>query len=228
MMRMKLELCLAAAVAAALAGTAAQAAEVPYPYIDVIQQGADLGVAATGSVPTVTMQGTAVTINYGPGDVVSLAPTETFTLTADYSASLTATDGQPSSYDYTHGTLTIGSPSSPLLTATFTDLVMQSSGTSLFNVVIASSPLTYTGGSLKGTLNGGEIVGSFTIDPGSASMNSLNFADLSKDYSGSNLTAKVGAVVPLPASSWLLLGGLGALALAAQRRRPPPFARTAA
>jgi hypothetical protein len=200
----------------------ATAATVPYPYIDVVQQGTDSGISTTGSIPVVTMQGTAISLINGPGSVTSLSPTATFTLTATYSAALTALDGQPSTYDYGNGVITIGSAgSTPLLTATFSDLVMQSSGTSLFEYAIASGPLTYTGGSLAGSVTGGEIVGSFTVT--NASTNAFGAADLSQDYSGSNLTAKVGAVVPLPAAAWLMLsglGGLGGLGVLARRRTP--------
>lgn len=147
-------------VAAALAGSIgmlgiAGAVTVPYPYIDVVQQGTDPGVSATGSIPTVTMQGTAVSLINGPGSVTSLAAGTTFTLTATYSAALTAADGQPGSYDYGGGLITIGSAgNAPLLTATFSDLVMQSSETSLLEYAIASGPLTYTSGSLAGSLTG--------------------------------------------------------------------------
>jgi hypothetical protein len=108
--------------------------------------------------------------------------------------------------------------SAPLLTATFSDLVMQSAGTSLFDYVIASSPLTYTGGSLAGTLAGGEVVGSFTVSSASK-YTASGAANLSQDYSGANLTAKVGAVVPLPATAWLLLSGLGGLGAVARGRK---------
>jgi hypothetical protein len=197
----------------------AAAVTVPYPYVDIVQQGADTGVVASGTTPTVTMQGTAVSIINGPGSVTNLTPSATFTLTANYSAALTAADGQPNTYDYTNGTITIGTAGSPaLLTATFSDLVMQSAGTSLFNYVIASSPLVYTGGSLAGTLHGGEIVGSFTMTSASAST-SRGYAILSQDFAGNNLTAKVGAVVPLPATAWLLLSGMGGFGALSRRRQ---------
>jgi hypothetical protein len=197
----------------------ADAATVPYPYIDVVQQGGDAGVAAVGSTPTLTMQGTAISIINGPGSVTSLAMPATFTLTATYSAALTAADGQPNTYDYTNGIITIeNAGSAPLLTATFSDLVMQSAGTSLFNYVIASSPLAYTGGSLAGSLTGGEIVGSFTVTSAAATTSS-GAANLSQAYAGDNLTAKVGAVVPLPAAAWLLLSGIGGLGTLARGRR---------
>lgn len=168
----------------------AAAATVPYPYIEVVQQGSDTGVAAVGATPSLTMQGTAVSIISGGGSVTSLSPTATFTLTATYSAALTAADGQPNTYNYTNGVITIGNSGSPaLLTASFSDLVMQSAGTSLFDYVIATSPLTYTGGSLAGTLTGGEVVGSFTVNTASGHT-ALGAADLSQDYTGSNLTAK--------------------------------------
>jgi len=206
-----------ALLAMACGAAGAASVTVPYPYIDVVQQSGDLGVAATGANPTVTMQGTALAVVNGPGIVTSLSPTATFTLTATYNAALTAADNQPNTYDYGNGTIVIGNPGSPLLTATFSDLVMQSSGSTLAEFVIASSPLTYTGGSLAGNLPGGEIVGSFLISSAAAT-NASGYAVLSQDYTGNNLTAKVGAVVPLPASGWLLLAGIGALALIVRKR----------
>ena len=209
----------AAFIGIAAYSATATAVTVPYPYVDVVQQGADTGVVASGTTPTVTMQGTAVSIINGPGNVTNLATPATFRLTANYSAALTAADGQPNTYDYTNGTITIGNAGSPaLLTATFSDLLMQSSGTSLFNYVIASSPLVYTGGSLAGTLTSGEIVGSFTVTSASATT-SQGYAILSQGFAGSNLTAKVGAVVPLPATAWLLLGGMGGLGALSRRRQ---------
>ncbi len=222
MKRPQLSILAAAAVAGSLGmlGVAA-AATVPYPYVDVVQQGTDLGVSATGSTPTVTMQGSAVSIINGPGSVTSLAAGTTFTLTATYSAALTAADGHPGSYDYGNGVITIGSAgNAPLLTATFSDLVMQSSGTSLLEYAIASSPLSYTGGSLAGSFSGGELVGSFTVANYTA--NGVGAADLSQSYTGANLTAKVGAVVPLPAAAWLLLSGIGGLGTLARSRRTQP------
>jgi hypothetical protein len=166
----------------------------------------------------VVQQGTAVSIINGPGSVTSLAAGTTFTLNATYSAALTAADGHPGSYDYGNGMITIGAAgNAPLLTATFSDLVMQSSGTSLLEYAIASSPLTYTGGSLAGSISGGELVGSFTVT--NYTVNALGTADLSQSYTGANLTAKVGAVVPFPAAAWLLLSGIGGLGALAHSRK---------
>jgi hypothetical protein len=223
MNRTKLSSVIGAAVVGGGLMSTAGAATVNYPYIDVVQQGGDLGVVATGTTPALTMQGTAISIINGPGSVTSFATPATFTLTATYSAALTAADGQPNTYDYTNGIISIGNTgSAPLLTATFSDLVMQSSGTSLFNYVVASSPLTYTGGSLVGGLTGGEIVGSFTVT-GANAYTSSGAANLSQGYAGDNLTAKVGAVVPLPAAAWLLLSGIGGLGALARIRREPQF-----
>jgi hypothetical protein len=117
--------------------------------------------------------------------------------------------------------IAIGSAgNAPLLTATFSDLVMQSCGTPLLEFAIASSPLTYTGGSLAGSFSGGELVGSFTVINYTA--NALGTADLSQSYTGANLTAKVGAVVPLPSAASLLLSGIGGLGALARSRKTQP------
>jgi len=196
---------------------AATATTISYPYVDVIEESGDLGVSATGSVPALTMQGTATGIVSGPGQIMNFGTPATFTLTANYSAALTAADGQPNAYDYTNGTITIGTAgTAPLLTATFQDLVLQSAGTSLYEYVIGTSALDYTGGTLAGTLTSGEILGSFTITS-SAATNGAGYADLSQDFTGSNLTAKIGAVVPLPATLPLLLCGAGFLGLLRRR-----------
>jgi hypothetical protein len=204
----------------ALAG-AAKATTVSYPYIDVIEEGTDAGVAATGSVPALSMQGTAVALVTGPGQITNFMTPAAFTLTARYSASLTAADGQPNDYDYTEGILTIGAAgTAPLLTATFEDLVLQSAQTSLgtvtLNYAIGASGLTYTGGTLAGTLASGEILGTFTISAYAAT-NGAGYVDLSQDFTGDNLTVKVGAVVPLPATLALLLSGAGLLGLLRRR-----------
>jgi hypothetical protein len=206
--------CLAALIQSGVAG----ATTVAYPYIDVIENPGDSGVVATGSLPTLNMGASAVGVVNGPGSINDFATPVPFSLSATYSASLTAADGTLGDYDYTNGLIMIGSTTSPLLTATFTDLVMESGGDSLFQFVIASSALNYTGGSLAGPLSGGNILGSFTV--GASTPNALGNADLSRDFTGSNLTAKVGPVVPLPATLPLLLCGLGLVSAVARRLRP--------
>lgn len=184
---------LAAGIACiALCGTA-WGVTVNYPYIDV-----NTGtVSASGG--SLTMQGTTDAIIFASGPV-SLSTT--FTLNATY----TQPDPQSGSYDFA-GTLTVGSSGSPLLSASFSDLVLETAipGSALF-----SAALTYTGGSLAGSLSGGELAGAFSV---------TGTPDFPESFTGDTLTAKAGAVVPLPTSLLLLMSGFGALACAAPRRR---------
>lgn len=177
----------------ALSGTA-WGVTVSFPYIDIN----DGTVNASGG--SLTMQGTTDAIIFASGSPVSLATT--FTLNATY----TQPDSQPSSYDFA-GTLTVGISGSPFLTASFNDLVLQ---TGIPGDVLFSAPLTYTGGSLAGALSGGDLLGTFAV---------TGTPDFPESFTGDTLTAKVGAVVPLPPSLMLLVSGCGALA-AALRRRP--------
>ena len=159
----------------------AAAATVPYPYIEVVQQGSDTGVAAVGATPSLTMQGTAVSIISGGGSVTSLSPTATFTLTATYSAALTAADGQPNTYDYNERRDHHRQRGSPALI----DGELLGPGDAVrrhfaVRLRVATSPLTYTGGSLAGTLTGGEVVGSFTVNTASGHT-ALGAADLSQE-----------------------------------------------
>src|ERR1700753_1586139 len=131
MKRLKFALIIGAMGLAATYGGLAKAASVPYPYIDIVQQPTDSGVTTVGNAGntiSVTMQGTALSINHGPGDVSSIDAT--FTLTATYNAALTAADGRPSTFDFSNGMISIAGSDGTNLTATFSDLVMQSSGTS--------------------------------------------------------------------------------------------------
>ena len=175
----------------ALAGTVT----VDYPYLDINQQGTDLGVADSGGV--LSFQATADAIILSAGNSQSLTPAATFTLTASY----LGPDTQSGAYDFGNGTLTVSNGgSSPLLTASFNDLVLQ---TGLGAIIFYTAPLTYTGGSLAGTLPGGEMQGSFVETTGTS--------DLSQSFTGNQFTAKVGAVVPLPPGLPLMLSGLGLL-----------------
>jgi len=189
-------------VTTAVAGTVT----IDYPYIDVNQQNSDLGIVDTSGA--LTVQATASAIITGPGSSQSISPTATFTLTATY----LQPDAQPGAYDFGHGSITISNgASNPLLTASFNDLVLQ---TGLGTTVFFSGPIAYTGGSLAGALPGGELEGSFLLSAGTT--------DLSQSFSGNNLTAKVGSVVPLPPSLPLMLSGLAVLGLGRRLSRQTP------
>jgi hypothetical protein len=194
----------------------AKALTVPFPYVDVISLTTDDDV--TNSSGTLSLTGTADAVYLSAGNPVSITPQGTFTLTATYSASLTAAESASSNtYDFTNGFVTIQNGTT-LLTATFSDLKIVSEGTSLFSVASASSPLVYTGGSYAGTLPAaGDLVGSFVLDSFTANGNGV--ADLSQNFTGDDLTAKVGAVVPLPAALPLLLSGIVGIGVMTGRRR---------
>lgn len=187
----------------------ASAATVNFPYIDVITIGTPTNVTQTGGLLSVTA--TADAIVTALGTQTALTPIGTFTLTGTYSAALTAADGAPNTYDYTTGTLSVNNGTN-LLTASFSDLRVSSLSTSLYSIAIGSGSLVYSGGTLAGALTQGEIVGSFTVS--SFTPNGNGQPDLSQDFTGTNFTAKVGSVVPLPGSLTLVLPallGLGAL-----------------
>jgi hypothetical protein len=201
----------------------AQATTVPYPYIDVVENPGDTGAVASGLTPELVFGGTAVGVITGPGTIDYFPVPAAFSLSASYSAALTSADGQPNTYDYTNGLITVGTTADPLLTATFSDMRLQSasigSGPATIDYVINSSSLVYTGGSIAGSLGSGEMTGSFTV--GTSIANGNGYADLSKDFTGSNLTDKIGPVVPLPATLPLLVSGLGLLLVAGLRRHRP-------
>ena len=169
-------------------------AAVSLPALDISTLGPDAGVASDGS--NLTMDATVFSILTG-GTPIDI-PDAPFTLNASYSTSA------GSIYFFSNGTLSAGS----LLTANFDTLTLTSLGSNLgqFN-----GDLTYTGGSLVGGLTSGRIEGVFS---GATS------GDFSQAFTASNLSAKIGAVVPVPAAIWLFSSGLiGLVGLANTHKR---------
>jgi len=210
-----------ALLALGLIGTQAHAVTVPYPYVDVITLGNGIDVTQTGGALTVAATADAVVTALGVQ--TPILPQATFSLTGQYSAALSALESPTSNtYDYTNGTFSINNGTN-LLTGTFTDLKLTSVSSALFDIAIGAGAVTYTGGTLAGTLAGGTTVGSFTVSTYATNANGV--ADLSQNFTGTSFTAKVGAVtaVPLPGPLPLLLSGIGAAgAFAGRRRRAIP------
>lgn len=211
-------LSLACAAPAALAAlllpvAGASAATVPFPYIDVITIGTPTNVTQTNGVLSVTATGDALFTALGVS--TPFTPAATFTLMGTYNAALTAAETTANTYDFSNGAITVNNGTN-LLTATFSDLKISSLSTSLFSIAIGSGSLTYTGGSLAGTLTQGQVVGTFTLNTFTPNGNSQ--PDLSQNFTGTNFTAKVGAVVPLPGTLALLLPGLLGLGVIARRK----------
>lgn len=195
-------------------GGAAHAVTVPYPYIDVISLGSATDVTFDGT--TLSMTATASTIVESGSSSTPISPEGTFTLTATYNSALSALESPTSNtYDFT-GSLSINNGSN-LLSANIADLQITSFSSGTLELAIGSAALSYTGGSLTGLLSSGTLLGSFIVNSGYTT-NANGVANLSDPFSGYDLTAKVGAVVPLPASLPLLLGGLGLLGLGVRAR----------
>jgi hypothetical protein len=191
----------------AIAASQVHAANVPYPYIDVISPPSTIVVNDNGT--TLTMSGTAAASVSSLGVQDPLSPQGTFSLTGTYDGALS--NPAANQYDFTSGSLSINNGTN-LLTATFTDLELISASAGTIDYAIGSSALTYTGGSLAGALGSGEIVGTFTLAQVTA-LNGNGVADLSQAFSGESLTAKVGAVVPLPGTFGLAVAGIGLLGM---------------
>lgn len=199
--------CSGSVLVLALIAVAANATTVPFPYIDVISLGTADDVSSTGGA--LNMTGTASAIVQSLGVQLPISPQATFTLNAQYSAALTSLEAPGSNtYDFTNGSITVNNGTN-LLTASFNDLQLTSLSSGTYQLAIGSGPLSYTNGTLAGALTGGTLLGSFIVDAYTANSNGV--ANLSDNFTGYDLTAKVGAVVPLPAAFPLLLSGLGLL-----------------
>jgi len=157
------------------------AAVVP-PLIDIIDFGDDVGATLTAT--SFTIDATAVTISTG-GGLIDI-PDQAFTLESAWDSNVDV------GIDLYEGTFTVGGG---LLSGSFTELMLidLTGGSYLFE-----GDVVYTSGSLKGSLDGGRIEGSFT---------------------GTVVTAELGpVVVPVPAAVWLFGSGLLGLVGIARRK----------
>lgn len=166
-------------VAMLISGTSI--ADVVLPALDIQDIGADAGVSLTGS--SFAIDATAFTI-VTTGDPIDIS---------DEIFQLSSTSGFfDGSFGGFAGTFSVGG----LLTGTFDNLTIIGLGGSDGQFMGA---VTYTGGSMQGSLTGGSIVGTF---------------------SGSSVMAKLGSVtvVPVPAAAWLFGSGLIGLVAVARRK----------
>jgi len=170
----------------------ANSATISFPALDIQNSGSDTGLTVTST--TLAIDATVFQIILDDQNLstsVQNISDVAFTLTATGSSSTVTPSGAPFPFiDGTyHGNFTIGS----LLSGTFTDLTITGPA-SQPNI---SAAVTYTGGSLQGTLTGGQ----------------LELASV-----GSGVAGKLGAVVPVPAAAWLFGSGLLGLVGVARRR----------
>jgi hypothetical protein len=159
-------------------------ADAAYPALDIHNiTGTDTGVTlTTGLTPdTFNIDATVVAIVTNGGSIN--IPDQDF--------SLTSTGSYNGTFGLFSGSFVVGGG---LLTGTFTDLPVFGigSGYAQFN-----GGVTYTGGTLMGSLTGGTITG---------------------NIAGSDVIAKLGAVVPVPAAIWLFGSGLIGFIAVARRK----------
>jgi len=173
------------AVVGLLAGQASRAS-VLYPQLDIVTQGADAGVVRSGDHLSIDATAIAIILSNTVGDILDIPDTD-FTLNTAVSTG--------------DGLLTVGS----LLTATFANFAFTDLGSG--NAAFAAD-LSYTGGSLAGSLTVGRLEGAFLADT----------TDLTGDFNASIVQAKLGAVVPVPAAVWLFGSGLLGLVGIARRK----------
>jgi hypothetical protein len=171
------------------AATSASAAVV-FPVLELNP------VTVTGTASGLTMTGDAPNTLSAPSTTLTVFdPALAFSLTSDAAGA---------------GTLSV--TGSETLFASFTNL----SVTHTFGGFADwNADLTYTGGTLAGSLpSSGRVEGSFA-GVGSFSMGQ---SLLGEDFSASGGIAKIGAVVPVPAAVWLFGSGLLGLVGIARRK----------
>ena len=166
-----------------------ESAALVFPVLElnpVTVTGTTSGITMTGAAPFIFSDSTTILTDFSP----DLA----FSLTSDVSGS---------------GSLLVDGGS--VLSATFSNLAV----VHLFSGNVSwDAALTYTGGSLAGSLASGRIEGVFAGVGGFTGVQSL----LGADFSASGGIAKIGAVVPVPAAVWLFGSGLLGMAVVARRK----------
>ncbi len=175
---------------------------VAFPSVQVESTLADTGASQSGG--DLFLDGALTGIWLSKGDLSDLTePFADFFLTADGQTASPSGDrwryedggqiciGASCAFDMTAGELLVG---------TFHSMQMRDAGDG--NVTIFAN-LEFTGGSLISGIDFGQIFGVLSAVP-----------DPQGDFSGVEFVARVGSVnaIPLPASAWLLVGGLPLLA----------------
>lgn len=156
-------------------------ADIVYPALDIHNiLGTDTGASLTEF--TFDIDATVIGIANNPGPDIDIP---------DQDFSLTSTGLYDGTIGMFSGSFTVGGG---LLTGTFTDLIVLSLGGSDAEFY---GDVTYTGGSMAGSLTSGSIDGI---------------------VSGADVVAKLGAVVPVPAAVWLFGSGLLGLVAVARRK----------
>ncbi len=168
----------------------ASAYAVTFPALElnpVAVTGNNTGLSMTGTAPYILSDATTI--------LLDLDPDLSFSLTSD-----------------TAGTGSLLIDGGLALSATFSNLVIASLGG---GAVVWSADLTYTGGSLTGSLTAGLVEGGF----GGINGFSMGQSLLGATFSGTGGVAKLSPVgtVPVPAAVWLFGSGLLGLAGIARR-----------
>lgn len=153
-------------------------------------------VSVTGNSSGLTMTGAAPYTLSAPSTIlVDFTPDLVFSLTSDATGS---------------GTLSV--TGAETLFASFSNLsIVHSFG----GLADWNADLTYTGGTLAGSLTSGRVEGGFA---GLGTGFGIGADLLGQSFSTSGGIAKIGAVVPVPAAVWLFGSGLLGLAGIARRK----------